>query len=253
MKRVPLRPTTKKDSKIVIPQPPFTPRKETTKSSVSHRISRASKPSLSPIPTSYLSCPPEHLLCPDCAAARKDKMSSYAMLSGSGSGAQSIDSLPAAGNLSPWGSGKDSQESSGSSFQSWNSNPYSPASNHLPGAESFNSVFVCPPSVNSTKPHMPSPASSTLTLSPMPSFTGRLLSAMPPEGQATPISANTHLADIERFEQWVDAWGGGPNAWTMATTLQKLKNAQRRGAKEVEWQKTIESLEKCEEYQPQIR
>lgn len=254
LKRVPLRPTTKKDGKIVVPQPPFTPIKEVTRSPISHRITRASKPSLAPIPTSYLSCPPEHLLCPDCTAARncQSGMSSHAMLSASE--VQSVESLTAAGNPSLYRSKKSSQQSAtGSSFHSWTSTPLSPASHQLLGAESFNSVCVCPPSVNSTTSQMGSPSSSTFALSPMPSFTGRLLSAMPPEEQVTPVSANTHLADIERFEQWVDAWGGGPNAWTMATTLQKLKDAQRRGAKEVEWQKTIESLEKCEEYQPQIR
>lgn len=76
---------------------------------------------------------------------------------------------------------------------------------------------------------------------------------MPPEGQATPVTADTNLADIEQVAQWMDAWGGGPNAWAMAITLQKLKDAQRRGAKEVQWQKTIDLLGKCEEHQPQIR
>lgn len=257
VKRVPLRPTTKKDCKIAVPQPPFTPRKETPRSSISRRLSRGSKPALNPIPTTSLSCPPEHLLCPDCVAARssQDEMSSRATLSVNSSGVQSVDSFTAAGNQSPCRSGRRSPQQyvAASSHYSWASAPASPVSCQSSEDVSFKSMSVSPPSVNSMTRPMTSLPSSTFMLAPQPSFTGRLLSAMPPEEQVTPVGADTHLTDIEQFGQWVEAWGGGPNAWTMATTLQKLKDAQRRGAKEVQWQKTIDSLATCEEYQPQIR
>ena len=57
---------------------------------------------------------------------------------------------------------------------------------------------------------------------------------MPPE---EPVSADTQLKDLEQFTDWLKAWGGGPRAWTMANTLQKLKDAQRKGSAEVQWQK----------------
>ena len=254
MKRIPLRPTTKKDCKIAVTQPPFTSKKEAARSSIRCHLSNGSKASLAPIPTSCLPCPPTHLLCQDCLAACKsqDRMSSHTMLSPSGSGTQNINSLTAEGSQSLCRSGSSPRQSApASSHHSWVSVPAPPVTPQLSVAESFNSLSVFPPSVNSMAGHMTNPAPSTLA--PKPSFTGRLLSGLPTEEEATPVSADTHLTDIEHFEQWLDAWGGGPNAWAMATTLQKLKDAQRRGAKEVQWQKTIDSLEQYEEYQPQIR
>ena len=65
----------------------------------------------------------------------------------------------------------------------------------------------------------------------------RLLSSLPPVGTTTPLSATTQLNDVKEFGDWVSTWGGGLKGWAMAQTLQKLKDAQRKGEKEVKWQR----------------
>ena len=65
----------------------------------------------------------------------------------------------------------------------------------------------------------------------------RLLSSLPPAGTITPLSATTQLNDVKEFGDWVSTWGGGLKGWAMAQTLQKLKDAQRKGEKEVKWQR----------------
>ena len=68
-------------------------------------------------------------------------------------------------------------------------------------------------------------------------FFSQLLSSLPDEEDMTPLSASTQLNEVMQFGDWVNTWGGGMKGWVMAQTLQKLKDAQRKGAKEVQWQK----------------
>ena len=253
VKKFPLRPTTKKESKPCVPQPPFTPRKESSRSSVGRRLSRSPKTSLAPIPTTSLTCPPDYLICPDCASRNSSQctISSPMMLSPTSSGAQSTTNalkrsrLGCSSERTVKPSKDEKVDRLSASFSLVTSQPSL--------ATSFQSMSVTPPSVRQMTRPTTSPCLSVATLAPQPSFTGRLLSSMPPEEQATPVSADTKLSDIAQMAQWMDAWGGGPTAWAMATTLQKLKDAQRRGAKEVQWQKMIDLLEKCKEHQPQIQ
>lgn len=53
----------------------------------------------------------------------------------------------------------------------------------------------------------------------------------------TPPSPHVQLTDVQDFALWVELWGGGVKAWLMARTLEKLKQGQRKGEKEVQWQR----------------
>lgn len=53
---------------------------------------------------------------------------------------------------------------------------------------------------------------------------------------AVPLSADDKLKDVEQFGYWLKKWGGGVRGWTMATTVQKLKDAKRQGDTEMMWQ-----------------
>lgn len=64
----------------------------------------------------------------------------------------------------------------------------------------------------------------------------RLLSSLPPADTFTPLSAEAQLREIQEFGVWIEVWGGDMRAWSMAQTLQKLKDGLRRGTKEVIWQ-----------------
>lgn len=66
-----------------------------------------------------------------------------------------------------------------------------------------------------------------------------LLSGLPREDAITPLSGNTKMNDMHEFRQWVEKWGGGTKGWAKAQTLQKLKEAQRKGEKELMWQKYV--------------
>ena len=68
-------------------------------------------------------------------------------------------------------------------------------------------------------------------------FTGRLLSNIPDNDIALPDLPGKTLKDVNQFEAWMQAWGGGIRGWTMASTLQKLKDAQQKGKEETKWQK----------------
>lgn len=222
----------------VVPQPPKTPKPAHTRSV---RQFVPSKPALVPIPSSKLF---SELLCSECCKARSCILSSSAS---NRKLSHSRFSMPA-----------DMQNSlknelgSSPSRKSMASSKGSPTNNVLMSRQQTvllpnRMSLSCRPAPLTRSPSQRGP------IAPNPSFTGRLLSAMPPENQTTPTSGNTHLRDIDQFSQWLDAWGGGPRAWTMACTLQKLKDAQRRGAKEVQWQKTLDDLELCKEYLPQIQ
>ena len=52
----------------------------------------------------------------------------------------------------------------------------------------------------------------------------------------SPLCASSQLKQVLEFEENMQAWGGGIKGWTLAQTLQKLKSAQRKGAKELNWQ-----------------
>ena len=58
----------------------------------------------------------------------------------------------------------------------------------------------------------------------------------------TPISPDIKLMDVEEFGYWMKQWGGGLKGWTMAQTLQKLKDAQRKGAKQIKWQQYVRDI-----------
>eukprot|EP00731_Ephydatia_muelleri_P027012 Em0018g1112a len=85
------------------------------------------------------------------------------------------------------------------------------------------------------------------------SFTNKLVSNLPRSEASTPLPADTKLVDVNEFGEWVESWGGGLKGWSMAQTLQKLKDGQRRGEKEIKWQKTIEALEQEEEFGTQVQ
>lgn len=68
-------------------------------------------------------------------------------------------------------------------------------------------------------------------------FTGRLLSTLPDDDITLPDLPGKTFTDVNQFATWMHNWGGGLRGWTMASTLQKLKDAQRRGAEETNWQK----------------
>ena len=68
-------------------------------------------------------------------------------------------------------------------------------------------------------------------------FTGRLLSTLPKDDIVLPNLPGKTFTDVNQFAAWMHTWGGGLRGWTMASTLQKLKDAQRKGAEETNWQK----------------
>ena len=70
----------------------------------------------------------------------------------------------------------------------------------------------------------------------------KLVSNLPRSEASTPLPAETKLVDVNEFGDWVESWGGGLKGWSMAQTLQKLKDGQRRGEKEIKWQKYVWSI-----------
>ncbi len=50
------------------------------------------------------------------------------------------------------------------------------------------------------------------------------------------ISPDCKIKDLEEFEYWMKHWGGGKKGWIMAQTRQRLKDAQRLGTRQTEWQ-----------------
>lgn len=68
-------------------------------------------------------------------------------------------------------------------------------------------------------------------------FTGRLLSTLPDDEIVLPDLPAKSFSDVSQFAAWMHTWGGGIRGWTMASTLQKLKDAQRKGAEEINWKK----------------
>ena len=67
-------------------------------------------------------------------------------------------------------------------------------------------------------------------------FTTRLLSTLHDNIVLPDLPAKT-FADVNQFTTWMHNWGGGIRGWTMASTLQKLKDAQRKGIEETNWRK----------------
>lgn len=68
-------------------------------------------------------------------------------------------------------------------------------------------------------------------------FTGRLLSILPDDDTVLPDLPGKTFTDVNQFATWMHNWGGGIRGWTMASTLQKLKDAQRKGIEEANWKK----------------
>jgi len=72
-------------------------------------------------------------------------------------------------------------------------------------------------------------------------FTSRLLSNLPSDDDddsvILPDLPERSFADVNQFASWMHAWGGGIRGWTMANTLQKLKDAHRKGKEETDWQR----------------
>lgn len=68
-------------------------------------------------------------------------------------------------------------------------------------------------------------------------FTSRLLSTLPDDDIVLPDLPVKTFTDVNQFAEWMDTWGGGIRGWTMASTLQKLKDAQRKGKEETNWKK----------------
>ena len=68
-------------------------------------------------------------------------------------------------------------------------------------------------------------------------FYRRLLSGVPAVDMISPLSEETNTSDLQEFCKWTQKWGSNARAYKMATTMQMLKDAQRKGEKEVSWQK----------------
>lgn len=68
-------------------------------------------------------------------------------------------------------------------------------------------------------------------------FTSRLLSTLPDDDVVLPDLPGKTFTDVNQFAAWMHTWGGGIRGWTMASTLQKLKDAQRKGMEETNWKK----------------
>ena len=68
-------------------------------------------------------------------------------------------------------------------------------------------------------------------------FTGRLLSTLPDDEIVLPDLPAKSFSDVNQFAAWMRTWGGGVRGWTMASTLQKLKDAHRKGVEETNWKK----------------
>lgn len=68
-------------------------------------------------------------------------------------------------------------------------------------------------------------------------FTTRLLSGLPDNEIVLPDLSAKSFRDVNQFAAWMHAWGGGVRGWTMASTLQKLKDAQRKGIEETNWKR----------------
>ncbi|XP_065913818.1 uncharacterized protein [Dysidea avara] len=86
-------------------------------------------------------------------------------------------------------------------------------------------------------------------------FTSRLLSNLPSDDDEVvlPELPERSFTDVNQFASWMHVWGGGIRGWTMANTLQKLKDAHRKGKEETDWQRTIDQLEKNGGYDTRIR
>jgi len=73
-------------------------------------------------------------------------------------------------------------------------------------------------------------------------FTSRLLSKLQSDDDdndnvVLPDLPERSFADVNQFASWMHVWGGGIRGWTMANTLQKLKDAHRKGKEETDWQR----------------
>jgi len=72
-------------------------------------------------------------------------------------------------------------------------------------------------------------------------FTSRLLSNLQSDDDddsvVLPDLPERSFADVNQFASWMHTWGGGIRGWTMANTLQKLKDAHRKGKEETDWQR----------------
>jgi len=68
-------------------------------------------------------------------------------------------------------------------------------------------------------------------------FARRCLSTLPDDDIVLPGLPGKTFTDVNQFAEWMHTWGGGLRGWTMASTLQKLKDAQRKGKEEFNWKK----------------
>lgn len=68
-------------------------------------------------------------------------------------------------------------------------------------------------------------------------FTSKLLSTLPDDDITLPDLPAKSFTDVNQFAAWMHTWGGGIRGWTMASTLQKLKDAHRKGIEEKNWKK----------------
>lgn len=65
----------------------------------------------------------------------------------------------------------------------------------------------------------------------------RLLSCLPPNEALNSLSPNGKVSIAEELAKFMKKFGEGHKAWVMTNTMEKLKDAQKRGKEEVEWQK----------------
>ena len=63
------------------------------------------------------------------------------------------------------------------------------------------------------------------------------MSGLPLDEETPPQDVETEVEDLVEFERVMEEWGGDTRAWLMATTHRKLKEALRKGIREIQWQR----------------
>ena len=59
------------------------------------------------------------------------------------------------------------------------------------------------------------------------------------DGTAPPTQFNEDVTAVGDFKELVKMWGGGEKGFHMALTLQKLRAAEQKGRREMQWQKYV--------------